>query len=105
MEFNNLTELAKAVSMDILRDEFLKNKKFPIDEHFSLDIDLLPDDKSGDMAREDPDEFIRLLNNSIKRRLNYLYDEGFLDKKKGYYRMYTSKEIEKQINEIGYDND
>lgn len=101
MGFDNLIDLAKAVSQDILRDEFLTNKRFPIHKEIKIDLNKLPDDQCGDMAREDPDEFERLINNCINNRLNYLYDEGFLDKKKGYYRMYTESEIKKQIDQVG----
>jgi hypothetical protein len=101
MKFDNLAELAKAVSMDVLRDEFLTNKKYPINKELMIDIDKLPNDECGDMAREDPEEFTRLLNNSVTIRLNYLYEEGFLDKKKGYYRMYTEAEIKKHIDQVG----
>ena len=101
MEFDNLVELAKAVGMDVLRDEFLRNKKYPIHNELKVDIDKLPNNHCGDMAREDPEEFMRLLNNCITHRLNYLYEEGFLDKKKGYYRMYTETELKKHIDQVG----
>lgn len=95
-----MVELAKSVSQDILKEELIKNKKFPIDKDLKLNIDLLPDDANGDMAREDPDEFMRLVNNCIYCKLNYLYEEGFLAKKKGFYRVYTEKELQMQLDDI-----
>ena len=95
-----MVELAKSVSQDILKEELIKNKKFPIDKDLKLNIDLLPDDANGDMAREDPDEFVRLVNNCIYCKLNYLYEEGFLAKKKGFYRVYTEKELQMQLDDI-----
>lgn len=100
MKFDNLVELAKSVSQDILREELLRNKKFPIDKQLNLNIELLPEDENGDMAREDPDEFMRLVNNCITNKLNYLYEEGFLAKKKGFYRVYTEKELQMQLDNI-----
>lgn len=100
MKFDNMVELAKSVSQDILKEELIKNKKFPIDKDLKLNIDLLPDDANGDMAREDPDEFVRLVNNCIYCKLNYLYEEGFLAKKKGFYRVYTEKELQMQLDDI-----
>lgn len=100
MKFDNLTELAKAVSVDILAVEFKINKKVPIDIGLNLDIDMLPKDENGDLAREDPDEFIRLVNNCVSHKLNYMYEEGFLAKEKGYYRAYTKKELDKMVNDI-----
>jgi hypothetical protein len=100
MKFDNLIELAKAVGNDILLVELTKNKKFPINKDLKLDIDMLPEDENGDLAREDPDEFIRLVNNSISNRLNYMYEEGFLAKKKAYYRIYTEKELRDQLLDI-----
>lgn len=100
MKFDNMVELAKSVSQDILKEELIKNKKFPIDKDLKLNIDLLPDDANGDMAREDPDEFMRLVNNCIYCKLNYLYEEGFLAKKKGFYRVYTEKELQMQLDDI-----
>jgi hypothetical protein len=105
MKFNNIEELAKAVSVDILREMFISHKKYPINKELDLDIHKLPDDESGDMAREDPDEFVRLVNNYITNKLNYLYEEGFLDKKRGYYRMFSTKEINDQIKKLVEDND
>lgn len=100
MKFDNMVELAKSVGQDILREELLRNKKFPIDKDLKLNIDLLPDDENGDMAREDPDEFMRLVNNCITKKLNYLYEEGFLAKKKGFYRFYTEKELQMELDNI-----
>lgn len=71
-----------------------------MDQVLSLDIDRLPDDNSGDMAKEDPEEFTRLVNDYITFKLNYLYAEGFLDKKKGFYRMYSQKELQMQLDNI-----
>jgi hypothetical protein len=104
MKFNNLIELAKAVSNDILQVELKIKKKIPIDMNLDMNIDLLPKDDNGDMAREDPEEFIRLLNNSLAIRLNYMYEEGFLAKEDGYYRYYTSKELKKMLDDIGADD-
>ena len=100
MKFNNLTELAKAVSVDILAAEFEFNKKVPIDCDLNLNIDMLPKDENGDLAREDPDEFIRLVNNCVSHKLNYMYEEGFLVKETGYYRAYTKRELDKTLNDI-----
>ena len=100
MKFDNLIELAKVVSQDILRYELTKKRKFPIDKQLNLNIELLPEDENGDMAREDPDEFMRLVNNCITNKLNYLYEEGFLAKKKGFYRVYTEKELQMQLDNI-----
>jgi hypothetical protein len=105
MKFNNLHDLAKAVSLDILITELDINKKFPINDELRLDISKLPDDENGDMAREDPEEFMRLVNISIHHKLNYMYEEGFLAKKKGYYRAYTKAELDKQIKELEDSND
>ena len=100
MKFNNLIELAKAVSLDILRAELAISKKIPIDSDLNLNIDLLPEDDNGDMAREDPDEFMRLVNHCVAHKLNYLYEEGFMAKEKGYYRAYTKKELKKTLDAI-----
>jgi hypothetical protein len=100
MKFDNLLELAKAVSNDILQVEFEINKKIPIDTELKLNIKQLPKDEHGDMAREDPEEFLRLLNNCVSHKLNYMYEEGFLAKENGYYRAYTKKELDKTLNDI-----
>ena len=105
MKFNNLAELAKAVSLDILHDEFMVNKKFPINKELKLNIDLLPKDENGDMAREDPEEFMRLLNNCVTNRLKYLYEEGFLEKKKYYYYALTEQDIKDRLEELEKGND
>jgi hypothetical protein len=100
MKFDNLIELAKAVSSDILSTEFKINKKIPINSDLNLNIELLPKDENGDLAREDPDEFMRLVNNCVAHKLNYLYEEGFLAKEKGFYRAYTNKELKKMLDDI-----
>lgn len=100
MKFDNLAELAKAVSLDIIYGEFKNTKKFPLDKDLVLNIDMLPDDEYGDMAREDPDEFMRLVNIAVVQRLNHMYEEGFLAKKNGYYRCYTKKELREQLDDI-----
>lgn len=100
MKFDNMVELAKSVSQDILRRELINSKKYPIGMSLDLDVELLPDDENGDMAREDPDEFMRLVNNCISKRLKYLYEEGFLYKNKDFYRVYTEKELKIQLKNI-----
>ena len=100
MKFNNIEELAKAVSIDIMRQTFIDKKKFPVNKEVTLDIYKLPDSDAGDMAKEDPEEFTRLVNEWLNTKLNYLYSEGFLEKKRGYYRMYTTEEIYNQIKAI-----
>ena len=108
MKFDNLAELAKSVSNDILNIEFRINKKVLIDNQLNLDIQLLPKDSNGDMAREEPEEFIRLVNNYTNHKLNYMYEEGFLYKEEGYYKPYTKKQLQEimdSINEHGVDMD
>jgi len=100
MDFDDISELAKAVSIDIMRQTFIDKKKFPINKEVVLDIYKLPDSDAGDMAKEDPEEFTRLVNSWLATKLNYLYSEGFLEKKRGYYRMYTTEEIKDHVKAI-----
>jgi hypothetical protein len=100
MEFDNISELAKEISVDIMRETFIAKKKFPINKEVTLDIHKLPDSDAGDMAKEDPEEFTRLVNGWLTTKLNYLYSEGFLAKKKGFYRVYTEKELQMQLDNI-----
>jgi len=100
MKFDNLFELAKVVSSDILKAEFAIKKKIPIDSILNLNIEMLPQDSNGELAREDPDEFMRLVNNCVAHKLNYLYEEGFLAKEKGFYRVYSKKELDKTLADI-----
>ena len=105
MKFNNLAELAKAVSLDILTTEFRINKKYPINKDLLLDVSKLPDDDNGDLARTDPDEFIRMVNIAIDHKLKYMYEEGFLEKKKHYYYALTREDINNRLKELEESDD
>jgi len=100
MQFDKLTSLAQDVGDMMLSSVFREDGKVPIDIGFKVDFDKLSGFDEGELARSDPDNFVRLLNNHVYKRLNYLYDEGFLDKEEEFYRAYTKDEMEKIINDI-----
>jgi hypothetical protein len=98
---NNLNELAKVVSADVLHNQFAKDKRYPIDHELVIDFNKLPLNKNGELAREDPEEFSRLLNMYTEVKIKYLYDEGFVRMDKGYYVVMSEKDIEDSIKAIG----
>ena len=100
MQFDKLVNLAQSVGDMMLRSVFKEDGKVPIDIGFKVDFDKLSGFDEGELARSDPDNFVRLLNNHVYKRLNYLYDEGFLDKEQDFYRAYTEKEMQEQIKRL-----
>lgn len=105
MQFDKLTSLAQDVGDMMLRVSFKKDGKVPIDIAFKVDFDKLSGFEEGELARSDPDNFVRLLHNHVYKRLNYLYDEGYLDKEEEFYREYTKVEMEEQIKRLENDDD
>ena len=105
MQFDKLTSLAQDMGDMVLSRAFKESDKVPIDLACKVDFDKLSGFDEGELARSDPDNFVRLLNNYVYKRLNYLYDEGFLDKEEDFYRPYTDKEMQEQIKRLENNDD
>jgi hypothetical protein len=108
---DKLTEMAISIGANVLCAELIKHKKHPVDDWcYELDIEKLfreniDDHEEVNLVTENPSYFVKMINNTIGQKLNYLYSEGFLRKEDDFYYVLSKEEIEAQVNEYTKTND
>jgi hypothetical protein len=102
-----INKIAKHAAEMILLSSFSEKNKFPIkDWSYELcdeNIEAIKRIEDHELAKEvlgNLDLMQGLIEEAMRRRLDYLMTEGFTYKKKGYYVFYTQKEIESQVRHI-----
>jgi len=102
-----INKIAKSAAEVVLLSTFSANNKFPIkDWHYEIldeNIESIKQIEDHELAKQvlgNLDTLQELIEQAMRRKLDYLMTEGFTYKKKGYYVFYTQKEIESQIRHI-----